>query len=202
MQKGIDISKWQANVDMKRVKESGVEFVMVRALSGKNVDKYAFANYAMCRELDMGVGFYQYNYALTEKGIRQEAQLMIEFLKDKKVNMPICLDMEDSTYRKLPVAEINRLARIWLEMVEGAGYYVMIYSNNDWMKNVWQKDLLEKYDLWYARYKANGYQDFKCGLWQSSSTGTVPGINGNCDVDYALKDLREIIERKGLNNLG
>lgn len=201
MIKGVDISKWQQIVDMPRVKKEGYEFAMVRAVSGKTYDKYAYANYCMASDCGMNVGFYHYSYATDVDNIKREAALMLEFLKGKRVTMPVVLDLEDPSQRTLGKGKLNEMAKTYLNMVESAGYYVMFYSSLDWMKNIWDAEMVQRFDLWYARYKADGYKDYKCGMWQSTSKGTVPGISGSCDIDFDMRDLAKLIESKGLNHL-
>ena len=103
---------------------------------------------------------------------------------------------------KLGKRTLTDICKAFCETLEKAGYYVVIYTNPNWLENYLYKDeLLSKYDLWIAEW----YEDkpsYLCGLWQFSDKGSVYGIDGDVDMNFSYKNYPEIIKLKGLNSFG
>ena len=205
--KGIDVSKWQGEIDWKKVKESGVEFAMLRAGYGQGVVDPTFAkNAKACNELGIDVGVYWFSYACNKSQAIKEAEFCLAAIKNVKVTYPVCFDFEydSANYAKskgvsVTKAFVTQLADAFLNRIEEGGYYAANYQNLDYSKNYFDEKVMKRYDVWYARY--TDAPDRKCGLWQYSNKGKVDGISGNVDLDMAFKDYPAVIKKAGLNKL-
>lgn len=211
MIKGIDVSTYQGNIDWEKVKGAGYDFAIIRAGFGKNnVDDCAHKNAQGALEAGVKIGGYWFSYAYTAEMAKREAEYLLEWAEKYRVEMPLCFDYEgDSdrwfrhkTGRSAKKSEINMMADAFCSAIENAGYYAMLYSNNDYYRRVWNEDILKKYDIWYARYGTDGRKVIEnLHLQQTSSSGTVPGIKGRVDLNKDYYGLAELIRKRGLNNL-
>lgn len=208
VQKGIDISSHNEEVDMEKVKKSGVEFVIIRLGYGKNqkqIDKRFVENYNNAIKADIPVGVYLYSYAIDAEDAKKEAELVLKNIKNLKIEYPIFLDMEDAdNYKAKRNIENDTLIDIcenFCNAIEEAGYYVGIYANLDWLNNKLNNVRLDRFDKWVAQWadKCDYSKDF--GMWQFCSDGDIEGITGKVDLNYAFKDYKNIIRKAGLNNL-
>ena len=196
--KGIDVSKWQGNIDWAKVKNSGVDFAIIREGYGKKdpkqVDKKFYDNYNGAKAVGIHVGVYHYSYADSVDDAIKEAQFCLENIKGLEMDFPIVFDIEDKEQLKLDNRQRTDIVKAFCSEIEKAGYYAMFYCNLSWLNNYLIKsELLPKYDLWLAQWDTN-IPGVQCGLWQYSSTGKIDGINGNVDLNMAYKDYPSIIK--------
>lgn len=208
VKKYIDISKYQGNVDFSKVK-GNVDGVIIRAGYGQgNHDVQFERNISECNRLGIPCGVYWFSYAYSEEMARKEAEYCLKAIKPYRVELPVCFDFEYDSVAKSKVI-INKtlatkLVHAFCGTIEAAGYYAMNYTNKDYLSRYFDESTL-KYDLWLAAWSTK--PDLKypprkdVGIWQYSSKGSVPGINGNVDMDWAYKDYPAIIKAAGLNNL-
>ena len=190
--KGIDVSYHQGRIDWKKVKNAGIQFVMLRAGYGRNnLDKQFHANANGCRINGIPFGVYWFSYAYTVEMARQEARYCAAAIEQYEVQYPVCYDLEyDSiSYAKKNNVTISKtlatkMAVAFCEEVERLGYKAMNYANLDYAKRMFGS---VPYDLWFARYNPTpGRSDM--AIWQYSSSGAVPGITGEVDMNYCYKD--------------
>ena len=201
--RGIDISKWQGDINFKKVKESGVDFVIIREGYGKKspnqIDKMFKINYEKAKEVGLNVGCYHYSYADSVTDAINEAQFCLENIQGLTLEYPIVIDIEDKEQLTLNNMQRTDIVKAFCQEIEKAGYYAMFYCNLNWLNNYLYKDeLLPKYDLWLAQWNVTN-PSVACGIWQTSETGRVDGINGNVDLDIAYKDYPSIMKSNGLN---
>ena len=210
VKKYIDISKFQGNVDFAKVK-GHVDGVIIRAGYGaNNIDAQFKRNITECNRLGIPCGVYWFSYAYTEEMARKEAEYCLAAIKPYRVELPVCFDFEyDSvTYAQKNGVGIGKtlatsLCHAFCGTIEAAGYYAMNYTNKDYL-NRYFGDTTFKYDLWIAAWPNNpdpNNPPCECGIWQYTSKGSVPGINGNVDMNYAYKDYPAIIKTAELNKL-
>lgn len=218
--RGIDISEWQGNISKASwisAKESGIEFAMIRCgyttygkSKQKKIDYYFENNYRVCKEIGMPIGVYYYSCATTVDEAIEEANFVLDIIKNKQFEYPIVIDTEDnhditnSANANTSQASIgkNRLTPIikaFCETIANAGYYASIYASTYWFENNLILDDLVAYDKWIAQWANSVSVGYKYGLWQYSSTGTVPGIGNDIDLDYAYIDYPEVMITNGLN---
>ena len=218
--KGIDVSEWQGNLTKNnwlKVKNSGIQFAILRCgyttygkSKKKYVDRYFENNYKICKEIGLPIGVYYYSCATSETEAKEEANFVLSLIKNKKFEYPVVIDTEDnhninkSTNSPVSQASIGKykltpLIKTFCEIIESKGYYVSIYASTYWFKNNLILEDLKLYDKWIAQWSKTVSVSYKYGMWQYSSQGTVNGLSGNIDLDYAYLDYPEIMKKNGLN---
>ena len=190
---GLDVSRWQGDINFQAVKDAGVEFVFVRVGSQRGVggeyyiDPKFHQNIKGFNEVGIPVGIYFYSYADSIKSAKTEAKWVVEQLKGYKVDLPVVFDWENwSFFQEFGVSFYNltEIAKSYLNVIEEAGYEGMLYSSKNYLENVWYKT---KYPVWLAHYtdKTNYEGEYK--VWQLCANGRVSGINGNVDINVMYK---------------
>ena len=212
--KCIDVSAHQGYIDWEAVRSSGVEYAIIRAITwsgGSNgcwvEDAFFDYNVKHAKAAGIKVGAYIYTYAFSEQEVREEVAVFLQAANRLKsegytMDLPVFVDYE---YPPILTTVTDKTARTNLlryEMVllDQAGYYPGMYMSTSWAQTHVDAPLLqaEGYDLWIADYRVyNGYGD-SVVMWQYSSTGSVPGISGNVDLNYIYKDYSNLIH--GSNN--
>lgn len=192
--KGIDVSKWQGNIDWTKVKESGIQFAMLRSSFGTNgKDSYFEKNYKNAKAVGMPLGAYHYSYAKTVAEAIKEAEFCISVLKGKTFDYPIAYDLEEKSVAALGKGTVSAIADAFCSRLEKEGYYVVIYSSLHWFNTYFTETIFKKYDIWLAQWASKITFGRPVGLWQYTSKGSVPGISGNVDMNRSFKDYPSII---------
>ena len=190
---GIDVSKWQGDIDFKKLKESKVEFAMVRVGSEDSegkffVDSKFEQNMKGFNEVNIPVGVYYYSYADSKEKAKKEAKWVIKQIKKYDIDLPVVFDWEDwSSYREYNMSfhTLTEVAEAFLEEIEKAGYKGMLYSSKYYLENIWYPT---KYSLWLAHYTDQTNYEGNYYLWQICSNGKVDGIDDNLvDIDILYK---------------
>lgn len=186
--RGIDVSRWQGNIDWNTVAADDVEFVMLGTRSKGAVDPYFHKNVKEASDAGVRVGAYIYSLATTPQMAVEEADFVLDLVKDYPISFPIAFDAEDSsTLGSLPPAQVTEIINAFCERVEAAGYYPMVYANDYWLANKIDMTNMH-YDVWVARYEVkHNFSDPI--MWQATSTGSIEGISGNVDINFLYKDL-------------
>lgn len=218
--KAIDISYYQTNVDYKKVKEAGIEMAIIRAgFTGygmnkvKKKDKLFDIHYNGLKNVGIPVGVYWYSCAYSEDEVEEEVLKVLEIVKDKEIELPIFIDVEDNhDITKIGLSiqnqynisrdKLTKIVAKFCEVIENNGYYVGIYASSYWLNKKLDMSILKKYDVWVAHWdvKKPNYNG-NYGIWQYTSKGNINGINGNVDLNYVYKNYPDIIKNRGLNNL-
>lgn len=190
---GIDVSFWQGDIDWPKVKQAGVEFAMIRAgARGTETgdlfeDDYAQVNYAGASAAGIQVGAYFFSQAITPEEAVAEANYLLEIIKDWNVEMPLVYDWEfvsaDARTANMDPRTLTDCAKAFCETVKNAGYTPMIYFNTNQSFDMLYLAELKDYRFWLAQYDTVLRYPYKIDMWQYSETGTVPGIQGNVDID-------------------
>lgn len=188
--KGIDVSSNQGKINWKQVKESGIEFAILRCHQKTGIDETFKYNYRQARANKIPIGVYKYSYALSVNDAKREANKIIRILKGKPLNFPVYYDIEDKSQSSFSVSKIERIALAFLKRIEAAGYKAAIYCNYYWYKTKISDKLKKNYDFWIASYPEDdrGVPETRllpkeCYIWQYSEKGRVPGISGDVDMD-------------------
>ncbi len=191
---GVDISKWQEEVDFNKLKEAGVEFVIIRAAtevsldSGIEADPYFEENIKKASEVGLDIGVYYSSKANSVEKAEKEAKYVLDLVKGYDIDIGIAYDWENfPNYNKYEISfhTLNEIASTFLDMVNKKGYRGILYSSTSYLENFW--DIEDKYDLWVARYSDNIGYDKKYMMWQLCNNGEVEGIEGNVDIDILYK---------------
>lgn len=190
---GIDVSYHQGSIDWTAVKASGVEFAMIRIGyrgydSGTlHVDELAEQNLAAAKAAGLKVGAYFFSQAVTMEEAVEEARFALKLLAGRELDLPLAYDWEyvSETARTGNVATQTLMdcIRAFCGEVERAGYESLVYFNQDLFYNKLDLTQLPGDALWLAMYKDQMAFPYKVRFWQYSDEGTVPGIEGNVDLN-------------------
>lgn len=206
--KGLDVSEFQGEVDWEQVKAAGYQFAMLRAGYGYNtVDKQFRRNASECNRIGLPIGAYWFCYAFSPEKAVQEADGCISTVSDYRLDYPVCYDIEQASadyIEKQGTSFTPALARNvvtgFCNRVEKEGYFAMFYTNRYFLDTYLGTELTKRYAFWYARYSSQ-FDGTDCGIWQYTSTGSVPGVSGNVDLDIGYVDYPSVIKKAGLNHL-
>lgn len=188
--KGIDISSYQKNlINFSKVKESGIDFVIIRDGYGRfssQKDSAFDEHYKEAKRVGLKVGAYHYSYCSSKGNAKLEAMNCLKFLEGKDLDLPVFYDVEDEIYLgKLSKEEITEIILIFCNTIKAHGYQVGVYANKNWFTNKIDMDKLRKFGfkIWIAQYdvKEPGIKPYD--IWQYTSKGEVSGIKGNVDMN-------------------
>ena len=203
VKKGIDVSKFQGEINWSKAKDDGVEFVFMRCgyrgyETGKIVEDETFEdNIKACNELGIDAGVYFFTEAKNVAEGKEEAEFVLDLLEEYEVDvqLPIVIDVEQSSNparsrtRDLTPEERTDIVIAFCERVKEAGYEPMIYGNLKSHMRMTDIYRLEEYPKWFAYYRTPLRYPYKFDIWQYTSAGSVAGIKG--DVDINIMFVRE-----------
>lgn len=214
---GIDVSKYQGNIDWKKVKESGVEFAMIRvgyrAKSTGEIFEDPTARYNMQEAQAAGIkiGAYFFSSAVTDEEARAEAVFTRNLIAKYRITYPVAYNCEDflspdSRQYGLDTDIRTGLACAFLDEIAAAGYTPMFYASKGELDGnaQWNTDILEsKYKIWVAQYPDQPYPATNASsyagthaMWQYTSQGIVTGISKKTDVNIAYFGYEKEAEAK------
>lgn len=191
---GIDVSKWQGDIDFSKLKNAGVEFVIIRVgssngINGENfVDSKFIQNIKNANSVGIPVGVYFYSYANSVDRAVSDAKWIIDQIKDYKVELPIAFDWENwGSFNKYELSffGLTNMAKKFMDTVKASGYDAMLYSSKTYLDNIWMS---VDYPVWLAHYTKNTNYTGDYSYWQLCSNGRVDGINGDVDIDIRYID--------------
>ncbi len=198
---GIDVSKWQGEIDFEQVKADGYDFVIIRAGYGNEIsqkDVYFEQNYAAAKKAGLYVGAYWYSYAADESDAELEAEVFREAIAGKTFELPVFLDVEDSLHTNYTKSKLTSIVNAFADSMTEYNYYVGVYSNQYFFNNLIDLSSLDNVQtVWLAEY--DDEMNIECDVWQYASDGTVSGISGDCDMNKCLVDYPTIITQNGYN---
>ena len=211
----LDVSRYQGSINWDAVKASGkVDGVMLKTVStnsklskrkdGLYIDLTFERNYAECKRLGIPVGVYYYTYATSHTMADAELALLKSALTGKTFDLPVVVDVEENKIKKLGKQALTDLTAYALKAIESWGVYAMLYTYLSYAAShlYMTGAALKPYDVWLAAYRSTKPTTaYNYGMWQYTSTGSVPGIKGNVDLSHAYKDYASIIRRKNLTTI-
>ncbi len=186
---GLDISRFQGDIDFAKLKQAGVDFLMLRlggSLSTNNeyfIDS-KFEEYAkLANEYKIPIGVYFYSYANSSKTAIKDAKWVLNQIKNYDIELPIALDWEEwgnfNNYN-LSFFGLTNLANDFLDEIKKSGYKTMLYSSKKYLENIWMQP---KHDIWLAHYTNKTDYNGKYKMWQLCNNGKIDGINNFVDID-------------------
>ena len=184
---GIDVSKYQGDIDWVQAAASGVKFAILRAGSQNNsgpyIDPYFEQNYAGAKAAGIAVGAYIYTYAETEAEQNAEILTILPALEGKTFEYPVFVDVEDKSLTGIGKAALTQLVKRYMDIIDQKGFVPGWYSYTNYINSYLCPEVLADYPLWVADYRSSlGYTgDYH--IWQYTSSGTVPGISGKVDLN-------------------
>lgn len=190
---GIDVSKWNEEIDWEKVKDAGIEYAIIRcgyrgASSGALViDPNFTENIEGAIAADIPVGVYFFTQAVTESEAVEEASMVIHLIEEYDVDYPVFLDSESAGGKgradDLSVEQRTTVHNAFLQTIAAAGYETGVYGSRNWLEKQLDMERLSDYNTWLAEYtEAPGYPEYY-HIWQYTSKGTVPGISTRVDLN-------------------
>ncbi len=198
IKKGIDVSEFQGNIDWQTVKNSGIDFAIIRCGYGSDYsdqdDAKWLRNVSECERLGIPYGVYLYSYANTTAKARSEAEHVLRLLKGYNPTYPVYYDLEDKVVSNAGRSAIINFANIFCSTIEANGYKAGIYANLNWWDTKLNDSSLNKYEKWVAQWNYRCTYDGDYRLWQCTSDGSVPGIGGRVDLNFEFLKADSIVD--------
>ena len=206
---GIDVSEWQGTIDWAKAKAGGIKFAILRAGISSRADKCFTTNYAACENAGIPVGSYWYCTATTVADAKAQAKQFLQVISGKKFAYPVYMDLEEPAQFALGKAKCSELVDAFLTVLEQAGYYAGLYCSTYYLDKYLSDSVKSRYTIWCAQYASKCTYQNPYGIWQYNVAGStehdiigqksIPGIVGECDMDYCYTDYPSIIKAAGLN---
>lgn len=192
---GIDVSKWNKEIDWEKVKDAGVEFAIIRAgyrgstTGSLVVDPYFEANIKGASEAGIRTGVYFFTQAVNEVEAVEEASMVIELLKGYDIQYPVFIDTEgaggNGRADGLDVETRTAVCKAFCSTIESEGYKAGVYASRNWYNTKLETNKLENYYIWLAEYRSEPLYEGRYHMWQYTSKGSIDGINGNVDMNVS-----------------
>lgn len=197
--KGIDVSKYQGEIDWAAVKNDGIDYAIIRvgirgySEGGILEDEFFRQNIEGAIANDIPVGVYFFTQAVNEAEAQEEADFVIGMLQGYSLTYPVYLDVEDvkrenCRTNNLTVEERTNNAKVFLEAIAAAGYQPALYGNMKTYLLMLDLSALEQYDKWFAGYTLPIYYPYEYKMLQYSEKGRVAGVSGSVDVNICFKE--------------
>ena len=189
MIKGVDLSTHNKNVDYKALKDSGVEFAILRIGYGKDEgqrDEMFDEHYRGCKSVGIKVGAYHYSYCNKMENAIKEAENCLRYLDGIKLDLPVFYDLEDKTLLNSEI-DITEISIIFCRKIKKSGYDAGVYANLNWFKNyISPYSLLnEDIKLWCAQWNNEITADFPVDIWQNTNHNEF-GYDGDILINESL----------------
>ncbi len=194
---GIDVSRWNGNINWSQVKAAGIDFAIIRVGyrgygTGALVeDPLARANLAGASAAGIKIGVYVFSQAINLEEAVQEASMALEIVKGYRLDYPIFIDSEYSTSAKdgradsLSTAQRTAICEAFCKTIANSGYRTGVYASKSWFMYQLNVSSLEQYIIWLAHYTTATDYTRRFDMWQYTSTASVPGISGNVDMNFS-----------------
>ena len=194
---GIDVSKFQSSINWQKVKNAGINFVIIRCGyrgygSGVLVQDPMFASHITgAKAAGLRVGIYFFSQAVSEAEAVEEASMAVKLARQYGINMPIAIDSEYANGGAGRADGLSKSARTditiaFCNTVANAGYKPMVYASKSWFSDHLDVSRFpSSYRIWVAHYaKTCGYTG-RYDIWQNTSKGSVDGVKGNVDMNIS-----------------
>ena len=198
--KGIDVSKYQKNINWSAVAADGVEYAFVRVgcrgygAKGTLVLDEKFGENALgATEHGIKLGAYFFSQALTVEEALEEARLVVKAIKDYDVTYPVAIDIEKVQGQKARQDKLTKEARTeiaiaFCEYIKEAGYTPMVYGDLETFTSLIDAEQLAEYDFWISEVDGKMTFPYEFAVWQYSHKGKVDGIKPETSLSISLKE--------------
>lgn len=199
--KGIDVSKHNGVIDWKKIKNSGIDFAIIRTGYGKvnnakQRDEQFENNYRGAKAEGIKLGAYHYSYALTVEDALMEADFVLDMLNGKQFEFPIYFDIEDKSQMNLTKKQCTEITDAFCKKLEKENYWVGVYSFDSFFSTHFDIDIQDRYTIWVARVEnIKPTSCKKYDIWQYSHKGSVTGSSVETDLNIGYKDFEPIIKK-------
>ena len=199
---GLDLSKYNGDVDFTAVKSEGIDFVMIRLGSrgygsGQiTLDEKFEENITKAIGAGLEVGVYFFSQAVTAEEAVEESNFIVQTLANYKITYPVVFDMEYVQNDKARIEALSRdektaVAKAFLQNTKVAGYQPMIYGAKEWLIREIDLTKLTEYDIWLSQQKEIPDYPYKFQMWQYSLKGKIGGVNGDVGLNISFVDYSE-----------
>jgi len=196
---GVDISKYQKDVNFEALKSDGIEFVMLRVgargyQTGElQLDEYFHENIKKASEAGLDIGVYFFSQAVTQEEAIEEAQLVLDNIKEYEILYPVAYDMEfiendNARVETLTRDERTAVAAAFLNHINSAGYTPMLYGDTEWLVKRIDVAKFTGSCIWLAEEADIPKYPYRYEMWQYTTQGQVRGINGFVDLNISFVD--------------
>ena len=189
--KGLDVSKWNGNIDWDAVEKAGIKFVIIRAGYGTHIDYKFKQNIENAIDHNMIIGVYWFGYAYNDSMAIKEAKICLKTFKNYKnhIALPIFYDYEyDSVnYAARMCVRVNKnmvssYADSFCSVIKKAGYHTGIYTNIDYANRYFSREVLDKYHTWIAQWTSSCTYRYEYIIWQRTDNYYIG--NKKFDLNY------------------
>jgi GH25 family lysozyme M1 (1,4-beta-N-acetylmuramidase) len=195
IQLGIDVSKWNGDIDWDVVKAEGVDFAIIRcgyrgSSSGWLIeDPYFYKNLQGAKKAGVKVGIYFFTQATNAVEAVEEASAALALIGDIDIDYPIFIDTEgaggNGRADNLDVDTRTTVVNAFCKTIQDSGLEAGIYASRNWYLNNLNTDELGGYNIWLAEYRQTPLYEGKYDMWQYTSSGSVSGIEGRVDLNVS-----------------
>lgn len=192
---GIDVSKWNKEIDWDKVKAAGVDYAIIRcgyrgSTTGSLVeDPYFSSNMKGAIAAGVKVGVYFFTQAINDVEAVEEASMVVSLIKDYNLTYPVFIDTEgaggNGRADGLDVATRTSVIDAFCATIENAGYQAGVYASRNWYNNRVEASSLDKYVIWLAEYRSVPLYQGYYQMWQYTSQGKIDGISGKVDMNLS-----------------
>lgn len=196
---GIDVSSFQKDIDWEKVKNSGIDFVFIRAgyrgttEGGLFIDPNFENNYEGAKKAGLKIGIYFFSQAITETEATEEADYVVSLIKGKELDLPIVFDWEyvSDTARTAGITQelMSDCADAFYSRIKQHGYECMIYFNLYTSYFIYDMNDFGDKMIWLAQFAEKPTYYYHYEIWQYSCTGKVDGIETDVDLNIALDSM-------------
>ena len=202
----IDVSKHNGIIDWGKVKNCGVDGVIIRGGYGRYIsqtDPMFEKNYSGASEAGLHIGAYWYSYAMSAEEAKKEAEVFLSVIKGKKFDLPLYIDIEDKTQLSLSKKVCSGIVTAFADTLEKAGYFAGVYSFDSFFGSNLSPAIPKRYAAWVARVENVPPKNVaKWGMHQYSWKGKIDGINGFTDLSRCVVNYPKIITEGGFGMAG
>lgn len=200
---GIDISSYNGNIDWQAVKNSGVDFAMIR-IGGRGYgddgalysDDKAIDNIKNAQSVGIKAGVYFFSQAITNEEAVAEADYIKKLLGDTKIDFPVAYDWEiikddDARTDNVSAAQATECAKAFCDRIKELGFTPIIYSPSKELYFKYDLTRLADVDIWYCEYSDVPTFYYEFSMWQYTANGYVDGIDGAVDLNVCFTDIAD-----------
>lgn len=199
---GVDISSKQGVVDFKKLKKAGCDFVMIKTggrgySSGEIVLDDNFKEYMKsAKSAGLDIGVYFFSQAISEDEVEEEAETLLEMIKDYTITYPVVFQMQEvdgdmARVEALDTDSRTALTEIFLNKIKKAGYTPMLYGNKEWLATKINLEAFKEYDIWLAQESDTPDYPYEFSMWQYDKEGMVSGVEKETGLNISFVDYSE-----------
>ena len=188
---GIDVSRYQGDIDFNKVRNAGCEFVYLRAMIYNNgelgEDRKFEQYYKDAKAAGLKIGVYYYSTDSTLEMLHEHCDELLKVLKDKEIDLPVAFDWEswwNFQKYKMSIVDINNLFYEFADIMAQNGYKTILYASKYYLEIIWDP---AGYDVWLAHYVKQTTYEGEYTIWQTGSIGRIDGCSEDVDTDILFK---------------